>query len=46
MDPWIKDIIKSYNAGSALEQSSTPPASWYTDLQISQLERHSVFSCS
>jgi choline monooxygenase len=40
----VKEIIDSYNANAPLAEASTPPASWYVDARIAELERRTVFS--
>src|SRR5882724_13427774 len=42
----IRRIIENYNPGAPLAQASTPPASWYTDPRIFELEQRTVFSSS
>jgi hypothetical protein len=42
----VRQIIESYNSELALEQAATPPASWYTDPRIADLEQRTVFSRS
>jgi len=41
----IREIIRSYNPIAPLAEASTPPASWYGDARILELER-TVFSRS
>jgi phenylpropionate dioxygenase-like ring-hydroxylating dioxygenase large terminal subunit len=40
----VKDLIGSYDPNRPLANASTPPASWYTDPIIFDLERRTVFS--
>jgi choline monooxygenase len=40
----VKDLIGRYDPNRPLATASTPPASWYTDLSIFDLERQAVFS--
>ena len=42
----LQDIIASYNSDAPLAEASTPPASWYTDPRIFDLEQRTVFSHS
>jgi choline monooxygenase len=42
----IRKIIENYNPDAPLAQASTPPASWYTDARIFELEQRTVFSSS
>ena len=42
----LEEIIASYDPNRPLEQSSTPPSSWYSDLRILDLEARTVFSRS
>ena len=42
----IRKIIEDYNPNLPLDGASTPPASWYIDPRILQLERRAVFSHS
>jgi choline monooxygenase len=42
----IRKIIENYNPDAPLAQASTPPASWYADPRIFELEQPSVFSRS
>ena len=42
----IRKIIENYNPDAPLAQASTPPASWYTDPRIFELEQRTVFSSS
>ena len=42
----VKEIIESYNFDAQLAEASTPPASWYTDPRIFELEKRTVFSRS
>jgi choline monooxygenase len=46
MAPTIKEIVKSYNPNAQLAEASTPPASWYIDPRIFDLENRTVFSRS
>ena len=40
----VREIIDSYNPELALAQASTPPASWYTDPRIRDVEQNAVFA--
>lgn len=40
----LRELIHSYNPDLPLAEASTPPAAWYTDAPIYQLERDSVFA--
>jgi choline monooxygenase len=42
----IRTIVDSYDRGATLAEASTPPASWYTDSRILELEHRTVFSHS
>ena len=42
----VREIIESYNPDAPLAEACTPPASWYFDQRILELERKTVFSCS
>ena len=42
----IKEIIDSYNPGAPLAEASTIPASWYTDADLFELEKQTVFANS
>jgi choline monooxygenase len=42
----IRQIIKNYNPNVPLTEASTPPASWYSDPRILELEQHTAFSRS
>jgi choline monooxygenase len=42
----LRDIIAGYNPDAPLSEASTPPASWYTDPRIFDLEKSTVFSRS
>jgi phenylpropionate dioxygenase-like ring-hydroxylating dioxygenase large terminal subunit len=44
--PSVKEIIESYNPDAPLAEARTPPAAWYFDQRILELERKTVFSCS
>jgi phenylpropionate dioxygenase-like ring-hydroxylating dioxygenase large terminal subunit len=46
MKPSLREIIANYNPSAPLNEASTPPASWYSDPRILELERHTVFSRS
>jgi choline monooxygenase len=41
-----REIIEGYNPGDLLAEASTPPAAWYLDPRILELERRTVFACS
>jgi choline monooxygenase len=42
----LKDIIESYNPAAPLAQASTIPAAWYSDPELAELERQTVFARS
>jgi choline monooxygenase len=42
----VKEIIEGYNPAAPLAEASTPPASWYIDPRIFDLEQRTVFSRS
>jgi choline monooxygenase len=42
----VREIIESYNPNAPLAEACTPPAAWYTDQRILDLERKTVFSRS
>lgn len=42
----VREIIESYNPDAPLSEAYTPPAAWYFDQRIQELERETVFSCS
>ena len=42
----IKNIIENYNPNVPLDEASTPPAAWYSDARIFELEHRTVFSHS
>jgi choline monooxygenase len=42
----IRKIIEGYNPNAPLAEASTPPASWYSDPRILELEQRTVFSRS
>jgi choline monooxygenase len=42
--PQLKQIIESYDPKASLAEASTIPASWYTNKQIFELEKETVFS--
>lgn len=46
MLPSIEAIIRAYNADLPLAEALTPPAAWYTDERLAELERRAVFSRS
>ena len=46
MSPSIREIIEHYNASASLADAHAPPAGWYTDPQIFELERRTVFGRS
>jgi choline monooxygenase len=46
MKPSLQEIIANYNPSAPLTEASTPPASWYSDPGILELERRTVFSRS
>jgi phenylpropionate dioxygenase-like ring-hydroxylating dioxygenase large terminal subunit len=46
MNPFLQDIINSYDPTMPLDQASTIPASWYTDESLYQLELQTVFTRS
>jgi choline monooxygenase len=41
--PPVRKLIESYDARALLAEARTPPASWYLDQRILELERGSVF---
>jgi choline monooxygenase len=41
-----REIIERYNAQASLAEASTPPADWYLDPRILELERQTVFARS
>jgi len=43
---YLEQLIDSYEPSLPLDQASTIPASWYTDADLFQLERQSVFAHS
>lgn len=46
MMPSLDAIIQAYDADLPLAEASTPPAAWYTDARLADLERRTVFSRS
>jgi choline monooxygenase len=46
MKPSLREIIANYNPSAPLAEASTPPASWYSDPRILELEQRTVFSRS
>ena len=46
MKPSLREIIANYNPSAPLIEASTPPASWYSDPRILELEQRTVFSRS
>jgi choline monooxygenase len=46
MKPSLQEIIENYNPNAPLAEASTPPASWYSDPRILELEQRTVFSRS
>ena len=46
MEHFISRIVRAYDSKLPLAESSTPPAAWYNDSRILDLERHGVFSRS
>ena len=40
----IRKIIEDYNPNLPLDKASTPPAAWYSDARILELEQRTVFS--
>src|SRR5713226_7244583 len=42
----LREIIEHYNPNTPLSEASTPPASWYIDPRIFDLEKRTVFSRS
>jgi choline monooxygenase len=42
----LDDIIADYDPNSPLNEASTIPASWYTDVRIFELEKQAVFNRS
>jgi len=41
--PRVRNLIDAYDADLPLERASTPPAAWYRDPDIAELERRGVF---
>ena len=39
----LRDIIAGYNPNAPLSEAATPPASWYVDPRIFDLEKRTVF---
>jgi choline monooxygenase len=46
MKPSLREIIETYNPNASMAEASTPPASWYSDPRILELEQRTVFSSS
>ena len=46
MKPTVREIVANFNRTVPLNKASTPPASWYSDPRILQLEYRTVFSYS
>jgi len=46
MAPPLREIIEGYNPTVKLSEASTPPAAWYTDQRVFDLEKRIVFSRS
>ncbi|GAB2496637.1 aromatic ring-hydroxylating dioxygenase subunit alpha [Pseudoxanthomonas sangjuensis] len=44
MQPSVADLIRQYDPSLPLDEASTPPASWYLDPRIHELERRTTFS--
>ena len=44
MKPTVREIVANFNPTASLNKASTPPASWYSDPRILQLEYRTVFS--
>ncbi len=42
----IREIVEAYDPKAPLAEASTPPAEWYTDPRILELERQTVFTRS
>src|SRR5215831_8048058 len=42
----LRDIMAGYNPDAPLPEASTPPASWYIDPRVFDLEKRTVFSRS
>lgn len=42
----LEEIIRAYNPDLPLAEASTPPAAWYNDERIVELERRAVFARS
>ena len=42
----LRDIIAGYNPNAPLSEAATPPASWYVDPRIFDLEKRTVFPYS
>ena len=46
MDKSLADLLNQYDAGAALEEAYTIPASWYVEERMEQAERGNVFGCN
>lgn len=46
MSPHLADLIDSYNPNAPLDEAFTIPASWYTNHELYELEKRTVFSGS
>jgi choline monooxygenase len=46
MQESIRRQVLEYDADLPLERAQTIPASWYTDPDLAELERHAVFGAS
>jgi choline monooxygenase len=46
MNPSVREIVESYDAGAPLAEAWTIPAPWYTDPRVYELERRTVFARS
>jgi choline monooxygenase len=44
MDPFLRDILASYDDQAPLERAHTIPAPWYIDERVAEQERQNVFA--
>jgi choline monooxygenase len=42
-DPSLRDLVARFDPSIPIERASTPPAGWYTDPSLYELERRAVF---